>query len=159
MIHPTRSENPISRWKTLPFTAPIPGDYLGMSKKVIIHGKLGSRINWIEFSLASDAEGTEYPILFRIENRNIFAKYYQSLAWTNYASYEQTNEYPLKDNEPFTFEIERNSGGYSVSINGKPFHNYAYYLDRELARYIHISGDADFSINLIEFKNTIYQSS
>lgn len=132
----------------------VPGDYLGISKKVIIRGELGLAVNWIEVSLSSDALGTERPILLRIGKDNIFAKYYRDGYWINYGPEEQSNEYPLRANQPFVMEIERTLRGYRVTINGELFHDYTYHLDRELGRYVNISGEAIFSINSIEFEKT-----
>lgn len=135
----------------MPYIAAVPGDYLGVGRKVIIHGWIGSNMEWIEIGLASDVQGTERPIVIRIGDHKFLAKFYKNNEWRNYESYDQKDEYPLEDNKRFTFEIERVSSKYRILVNDKYFHEYNYRFETELARYLKINGDGEFMINLIEF--------
>lgn len=134
--------------KTAPIIEEIPDNY----DTVTIHGRIGSEFRYAEISLAKDVEGTARPILFHIEGKSIYAKYYHDAAWVNYEDAEQSKEFPLENDKPFEFKIKKHENNYHVSINGRPFHVYPIHLDHELGKYAHVYGAGDFTVHLMSFE-------
>lgn len=98
-----------------------------------------------------------FLLLINVARREVYAKRYQDVAWTNYRDYEQKSGFPFDVRKDFIIEFYFEGNRLNVSVDGNHFQEYKIYLPMEDVRYVHIGGSAEtYSVELTGW-NKIYQ--